>query len=108
MRYIIALLALIPLVTSAAQNSAQGFITSIEVRESGLHNVFFSEAVPDEGCTKDDRAIIVDEGAVYKAALLSFAGQVTTVLRVDGCAFLDTGSTETAPRVIKVRVFDTP
>lgn len=95
----------------AAGNSSPSNVVSIEMRDSGYHAVYISEAVPAEGCLLQDRAIIVDETNGNKAGLATVLGALMgsrkVVVRVDGCVPIDPGQslTVTAPRVIKVQVY---
>lgn len=94
----------------AAANSDQFKVTSIESRESGYHAVYLSGAIPDEGCTLNDRAII-DESSIGSKALLSNVLTAIThgnfvVIRVMGCTVIDPNQPEhTAPLITKVQLY---
>lgn len=86
---------------SAATNSAKMKVTSIESRESGLHDIRFDGVVPDQGCELSDRAIL-DETltggkSMFSVLLAAFISEKELVIRVDGCL--------TAPKIIKVQVY---
>jgi hypothetical protein len=95
---------------AAGNTASPALVNKIETREGGLHSVFLSGgvAIPNEGCTLVDRAVINEydiggktEVSVLLAALVS--GKTVT-LRVDGCKEIAPGSATTAPRIVKVLI----
>jgi len=98
-------------------NSGTLKVGRIELRESGIHSIYFLDlntgmavTVPDEGCTFVDRAVIVENdafgvgngtntiiNAIIKAKIESFK----VIIRVDGCHEIALGATNfTAPEII--------
>ena len=115
MRFILAVLLLIPLIPLVASaqtgvNSDPGYITSLEIRESGVHSVHFDIALPNPGgCTWNDRAVLdTAKRDLYGAALMADATNKLVVLQVSGCQPLDVGSQATAPELHKIRTFTPP
>ena len=92
----------------ADQSSELARVIQYELRESGLHAVFLSAPIPDEGCDRIDRAILDPRSRASDAFLESIRSANTNNrlvrLRVDGCIQIDFGTLITAPRVIKVDV----
>lgn len=94
---------------SHAANTVQGFVDSIETRESGFHGIYLSVNIPDEGCSLTDRAVLVESdpgGASQLAVLLAaLAADKQIVVGVTGCTGLGTSNPATAPRIVKVQVY---
>jgi len=89
--------------TLIASSSGQMNITSIEARDSGLHDLYFTAAVPGEGCQLTDRAAI-DENSIgaktmLSVALTAFTSGKKVVVEVNGC-------TTNRPKIIRLQVFN--
>ena len=86
---------------AAATNSSRMSVTSIESRASGVHDIYFSNTVPDQGCNLTDRANLderlVAGKSMFSVLLSSFMANKEVVIRVDGCL--------AAPTIIKVQVY---
>lgn len=97
--------------THAANNTAPAQILSIETRQSGLHAIFINMPVPNEGCTLQDRAILVESDSSYKTMyatlLMAAASGYNVVLRVNGCTPIDNPNPTgyQSPKIIKVQVY---
>lgn len=93
----------------AADNSGIAQISSIESRESGYHALYLSGAIPSQGCSLVDRAIIVETSGSGKSllgiALSAMLSNRQVILRVDGCVGIDPSSTLTAARILKVQIY---
>jgi len=95
-----------------ASNSEIMKVTSIEVRGSGYHAIYFSGSLPTQECTNEDRAIVVESGGIGAEALLQVAmkallEQKNVLIRVDGCAIFNPAKGDkTAPKIIKLRIFN--
>ncbi len=95
----------------AGDNTAPVNIVTIESRESGYHSLFLSGAIPAQGCTNENRVIIVESGGggskmMLDVALAAFTTQTNVIVRVDGCTLLAPNENMelTAPKVIKVQI----
>ena len=103
MRYIfILILSFLSIsANAAATNSARMSVTSIESRYYGVHDIYFSGTVPDQGCNLTDRAnldeSLVGGKSMFSVLLSAFMANKEVVIRVDGCL--------AAPKIIKVQVY---
>jgi hypothetical protein len=100
------LAALTPLY--AQQLSDFSRIRVVEIRDDGWHAVYLQGAVPDLGCSLNDRAIIsanaVAGGALLQASLDAQRWGSNVRIRVDGCIPIRPGNALTAPRLTKLDV----
>jgi hypothetical protein len=93
----------------AAANSAVGTITNFVPRSSGYHSLFLSVAIPSQGCTLSDRAVIdeTDPGgkALLATTMMAITGGNNVDVRVDGCVPVNPAETpDTAPKIVKIGV----
>lgn len=97
------------------ENSENMRITQIVARNSGHHNIYFDGIVPqNEGCTHNDRAILVETGeenpggrGMFSLLLLAFSMDIPVQIRVDGCALLNPEGSTTdffSPRITKLHI----
>jgi len=88
------------------QNSDASTITQIEARDCGFTAIYLNTALPDEGCTRTDRAIIVasqdSENNLFSTATTAFIHEIRVFVRVEGCVGITPGSKTTAPLVIRI------
>lgn len=95
-----------------ALNSAQMKVTSIEARDSGSHAIYFSGNIPTQGCTNEDRAIVVETGIIGSKVLINIAlsalmNQKSVVVRVEGCTLTNPNkSTNTSPKIVKLEIYN--
>jgi hypothetical protein len=93
----------------SAGNSLPSKITSIETRQSGYHSVYLNNAIPNEGCGLQDRAVLVESDAssklLYATLLAAVVAGYDVIIRVSGCVSIDTGATIQywAPKIIKIQ-----
>jgi hypothetical protein len=99
----------LPTIALAAANSAVGTITNFVPRSSGYHSLFLSVAIPSQGCTLSDRAVIdeTDPGgkALLATTMMAITGGNNVDVRVDGCVPVNPAETaDTAPKIVKIGV----
>jgi hypothetical protein len=104
-----ALPLVLPAIVWAAANSSVGTITNFVPRSNGYHSLFLSVAIPSQGCTFSDRAIIdeTDPGgkALLATTMMAITGGNNVDVRVDGCAPVNpTETADTAPKIVKIGV----
>lgn len=95
----------------ALSNSAPIKVVSIETRESGYHALNVTGTIPNEDCTLNDRAIILEssEGGktMLSVALSALVASKNIVVQVSGCTIIDPAQTQhTAPKVTKLLIFN--
>jgi hypothetical protein len=88
-------------------NSSSMLIRAIAARDTGVQVLSFYGTVPDQGCTNNDRAVIVETSlggaSMYLLALSAAANGKSVGIRVDGCvAFNPEEPMLTAPRIIRI------
>lgn len=98
-------------VSAAPANTSASLVYSIETRDGGYHSVYLSSAfIPDQGCILLDRGVINEYAlggkALFSTAIAALASAKQVVLRVDGCSTVVPGSPATAPKIIKVQIFN--
>ncbi len=105
------LLFALPATGFAAENSASAYISNITARDQGQHAVFlhgFQYQNFDE-CILKDRAILINTDGENKALLATLLTAMTNgfkvELRVTTCVPVQVGSNNTAPKLVKVKVF---
>jgi hypothetical protein len=95
----------------AAGNTLPAKILSIETRQSGLHAIFINSSVPNEGCSLQDRAILVESDPsakiMYATLLMAAAANYDVVIRVNGCSPIDNPNSTglQSPRIIKIQPY---
>jgi len=93
---------------AAAGTSGRAKVTQVDSRVSGFHAIYIEGGVPDEGCSRIDRAVLVegDDGERFSlgVALTALASGRDVILHVDGCVPLDPGSSVTAPRILRISI----
>ncbi len=86
---------------AVAANSGKMNVTSIESRSSGNHDVFFSAAVPTQGCSIENRALLNEQSTggrtMLSILLSSLVSGKQVIVRVDGCL-------DSRPNIIKVKI----
>lgn len=100
--FAISLLLVSSLALSAATNFGKMNVTSIESRDTGYHEVYFSVAVPEQGCVHNNRALLNEESTGGKAMLSILLSSLVSgkevVVRVDGCF-------DNRPNITKVQIY---
>ncbi len=103
-KYLVLIFIIVPIHhLHAAANSSSGTITSIESRETGLHDIYFSNDIPGEGCILTDRAAIneitspIGSKTMLSVAIAAMMSGKTAVIRVDGC-------TDDRPKIVKIKI----
>ena len=99
-------------VFAAPANSGNGTVLNFVPRASGAHTLYITpNSVPaNQGCTYNDRGIIVstDAGAnaMLATVLLAISNGYQVNMRVDGCAVVNPAedAVSTAPKITKIGV----
>ena len=104
-------LSLYLLPSFSATNSAKVKIDSIESRDSGYHSIFVVGSLPaDQGCILSDRAVVIETDnsskTMLSVALTALTSGKDVVIQVSGCTPINTGYTNTAPKVTKVQIYN--
>jgi len=94
--------------TALAENTNQTYIESVETIYTGFHSIWLTGAIPSQGCTLSDRAVIDEQDIGGKAQLSASLTALSTgkkvVIGVSGCANIGVGNLLTAPKVVKIQL----
>ncbi|QGX41531.1 hypothetical protein [Permianibacter aggregans] len=108
--FLAGIFASLPSIVHSAGNTDPLHVISFETRDDGYHAVYLDGPILNEGCTLNDRAIIVESSSklgsktLVSTVLSSAVAKNRVVLRVSGCVAISLSQTSTtAPLVTKVQ-----
>lgn len=111
-KWLLVVVCLVPgLVFGVAENSPTDNVKNIVSREGGYHAIFLKNSVflNTDGCSLNDRAVLAntvgENKAMYTLALSAMLSGAKVELRTDGCIEVQAGAANTAPRLIKVKIY---